>query len=143
MKAFESSDELAAFEGVAQEFSLRGVEFKAKPIMSHADFGALTALGSGQENAAGIVAGVVRNTLLPDYRQAWDELLARELEIPISFGTLTDVANFLAEGATGRPPQSPSPSGNSGANRETSLTDGSASLVDPASILSQSVPSST
>ena len=139
VRHFDTPEQVAKHEGVYQEFTLRGVEFKARPFMDHKDFGALTAVGAltSEGDLAAIVSDAIRNTLLPEYHAAWDELLSTYHDVPITYQTLNDIAGFLMEGATGRPTVQPSSSGTTAERTSTPSTGGFVSLVAPGSTPSQ------
>lgn len=143
MRDFEPAHEIAALDGVVQEFTLRGVEFKAKPYVDHKDVGAVSAIGASSiaagEDVSSVVSRAIRNTLLPEYRDVWDNLMQQEFDVPIRLQTLDNIFTFLIEGATGRPTGPSSPSGATANNSPTRSTDDSASPAAPASPPSPSV----
>ncbi len=142
MKEFDSPAELAALDGVYQEFTLRGVEFRAYADMDQKDFGRMTAIGANahEGDMAAEISDAIRNTLHPDYRARWDDLLGQYLDPPITFETISAIGTFLMAGATGRPTTSPAPSTTTAARTATGSTDESGSRAAQASETSRSVP---
>lgn len=115
--------------GVTRKFTLRGVEFWAKPTMPGDHLSELADVQNGSTSSGTfqIVTGAIRATLVESSRPAWDDLLRQELDVPISLKTLMSIADDLVEEATGRPPTQPSPSGSTGESTSTRSTDGSGS----------------
>lgn len=115
--------------GVTRKFTLRGIEFAAKPTMPAKHLSDLGDIQAGNTNGQmfEVVSSAIRATLLETDRPAWDTLLASEQEVPITLKVLMQIADDLVEASTGRPPTQPSPSGTTGQNGSTRSTDGSAS----------------
>src|ERR1051326_4518142 len=84
---------------------LRDREFACKPTMSAKDFGIITRFGSEQIQGDffELLNGVVRRTLLPESRDAWDALWEEDLEVPVSFEELSNFVNSMLEDAAARP----------------------------------------
>ncbi len=64
-------------EGTTREFTLRGKTFRAKPAMPGSAFDDLADLQSGKPTTNrifGLLASIIRRTLVADSREAWDEL---------------------------------------------------------------------
>lgn len=124
-----------SLEGVERTFRLGGIEFRAAPAMPAEALSDLADLQSGTktDQAFKTVTGVIRRTLKPESRTDWDELLQRDLDVPIDLGVLLEVADDLVTATTGRPTQPPSRSGNTDESTSTRSTDGSGSLVEAAS----------
>jgi hypothetical protein len=122
-------------EGRTRPFTLRGVEFTAKPTMPAEHLSALADVQNGTTEGAtfAILNAAIRATLVETSRPAWDELLKREMDVPITLKTLMSIADDLVEDATGRPPTQPSLSGSTGESTSTRSTDGSGSAEVPAS----------
>lgn len=138
MKEFEPEAEVARLADSFVEFSLRGVPFRAKPAIDHRDFDMFMSLGDASQMSGAVerLNSAIRNTLLPEYRDAWYDLLQRDLDVPITFDTLVQVANYLVEATTDRPTSPSSRSGRSGENGATSSQDGSSTRRAAASTLS-------
>lgn len=133
-------DDVRALEGVTREFTLRGIHFVCKPVMpgEHLSNLADAATGANATRLWFTYSEAIRATLLEEYREAWDELLQREMEIPISLNTMMQISDDLVQDATGRPPTQPSPSGSRGENGSTRSTDASGSTAAP--VLPPSTP---
>ena len=132
MKNYDTERE--KLDGIVREFTLGGVTFQAMAAMPGE---ALSDLADVQKNPEkegswGIVAEAIRRTLLPDQREGWDEVLAKDLNPPITFALLMRVAGDLLEEATGRPPVPATSSGNTDVNTPTRSTDGFVTVARPA-----------
>lgn len=119
-------------EGKFREFSLAGETFVAKPIMGADAISDLADIETGQIQGGVYekLVSVIRRTLKADQRDRWDELLERDLDVPIDLATLMQIAEDLVAGTAGRPFQQPSPSGNGATTTGTSSTEDSASPED-------------
>lgn len=119
-------EDVAKYEGVTRTFTLRGVEFTAKPTMPADAVSDLAFLGTGKFEGSlyVLLTGIIRRTLVVASREAWDDLITADLDVPISLDTYSKIANELVEDATGRPTQPPSPSGATGGTTGTPSTDG-------------------
>lgn len=108
---------------------LREYEFTAKPTMSAKDFGKYSRFSKGdvENDFFEAVSEVIRNTLVPDSRKAWDDLWELDLDVPITFEEVIEFANGLVEGEAGRPTQRRSPSGTTASATAIPSTDGSGS----------------
>jgi hypothetical protein len=122
-------------DGVTRKFTLRGVEFTAKPTMPGDHLSALADVQSGSTTGATftIITAAIRATLVETSRPAWDELLLTEQSVPINLRTLMAIADDLVEDATGRPPTPRSPSGTTDESDSTRSTDGSGLTAVPGS----------
>jgi len=120
-------------EGKTRPFVLRGVEFEAKPTMPAEHLSALADVQNGSTSGETfrVINAAIRATLVETSRPAWDELLQRDMDVPITLKVLMSIADDLVEDATGRPPTQPSPSGSTGESTSTRSTDGSGSTVGP------------
>jgi hypothetical protein len=130
-------------EGQTRSFTLRGKTFQTKPVMPGDAFDDLADLQSGKSTNPRIysaLASVIRRTLLADQREAWDELLAADLDVPIEAMTLAEIADDLVSAETGRPTQPLSPSTPTGESTTTPSTGNSASREEQGSTASRSVP---
>jgi hypothetical protein len=130
-------------EGQTRSFTLRGKTFQTKPAMPGDAFDDLADLQSGKSSNPRIystLASVVRRTLLADQREAWDELLAADLDVPIEAVTLAEIADDLVAAETGRPTQPLSPSTPTGESTTTPSTENSGSTAGKDSTPSHSVP---
>jgi hypothetical protein len=138
-------EDVAKYEGVTRTFTLRGVEFTAKPIMPADAVSDLAFLGTGKFEGSlyVLLTGIIRRTLVAASRDAWDELLLSDLDVPIALDTFSRIANELVEDSAGRPTQPPSPSGATGGTTTTPSTDGFVSPGVAASAVSTSGPAST
>lgn len=118
--------------------NLREFEFTAKPTMSAPDFGLISRFAGG--NLEGdyfeLLNKAIRNTLVPESREAWDDLWQQDLAVPITFEEVADFANKLAESEAGRPTQQPSRSGPTVTSTPTKSTDGSLTPEAKASLTS-------
>lgn len=126
-------------EGTTREFTLRGRTFRAKPTMPGDAFDDLADLQSGKPSTNriyGLLASIIRRTLVPDSREAWDELIAADLDVPIETMILAEIADDLVTGETGRPPQPLTPSTSSRVSGGISSTEGSDSQAAPVSTVS-------
>lgn len=143
MKDYDS--ESRQLEGVTRSFTLRGVEFEAKPAMPGEHLSALADMQTGNSDgrAYEVCTAAIRATLIPSHRETWDQVLAGEYEVPITLKTLMQIADDLVEEATGRPPQPRTPSGSTGENGSTRSTESFASMAGPASSPSSPGPAST
>jgi hypothetical protein len=123
-------------EGTTRSFMLRGKTFLTKPVMPGAAFDDLAELQSGKSMNPRIysaLADVIRRTLLADQREAWDDLLAADLDVPIEAMTLAEIADDLVSAETGRPTQPLSPLQPTGESTGTPSTENSGSPAVPAS----------
>src|SRR4051812_23140498 len=86
---------------------LREYEFEAKPTMSAKDFGRYSSFSGGaiEGDFFELVSTVIRNTLLPSSREAWDNLWEQDLDVPVTFEELLAFANDLVENEAARPTQ--------------------------------------
>lgn len=118
--------------------NLREFEFTAKPTMSGKDFGLISRFASGslEGDYFELLNTAIRNTLVPESREAWDDLWEQDLAIPVTFEEVAEFANKLAEAEAGRPTQPPSRSGPGAKSTETRSTDGSPSPEARASLAS-------
>jgi hypothetical protein len=118
--------------------NLREFEFTAKPTMSAPDFGLISRFAGG--NLEGdyfeLLNTAIRNTLVPESREAWDDLWEQDLAVPVTFEEVAEFANKLAEKEAGRPTQQPSRSGTTERSTATKSTDGSLSPEAKASLAS-------
>jgi hypothetical protein len=132
--------------GDTRRFALReGYEFDFKPTMSAKDFGLMTRFReNGTVDNVGdffeLVSGVIRRTLIAADRERWDKVWEEDLDRPITFAEVTELANKVMSDDAGRPTQQPSPSGPSASTDSTRSTDGSDSKERTASPTSRSVP---
>lgn len=139
-------DDLKENAGKTRTFTFCGEQFVAKPIMSAEDVSTLTDIGlDGNENAASRemfpqINAVIRKTLVPEYREAWDAVVAADRPIPISMVSLSRVASWLLVEEAGRPTEPLSSSGTSGGSGSTTSTEDSGSKAEQASTTSRSVP---
>ena len=126
-------DEVRKLEGLTREFTLRGVLFVAKPTMPGEHLSRLADMQTGANSSRSYetCTDAIRATLLEEYREQWDELLAKEFDVPISLSTLMKIADDLVEEATGRPPTPRTPSGSTAENGSTKSTDASDSTAAP------------
>lgn len=126
-------------EGTTRSFTLRGKTFTTKPVMPGDAFDDLAELQSGKSMNPRIysaLADVIRRTLLADQREAWDDLLAADLDVPIEAMTLAEIADDLVSAETGRPTQQLSPLQPTGGSTGTPSTANSDSPAVPASPIS-------
>jgi len=112
---------------------LREYEFEAKPTMSAKDFGRYSSFSGGtlQGDFFELVSSVIRNTLVPAAREAWDAVWEQDLDIPITFEELLAFANELVENEAARPTQRRSPSGTTASATATQSTGNSDSPAAP------------
>ena len=122
MKNYDTAEELAGLE--PRPFTLRGVTLHAKPQMGVREWGRLYAFetGTATGDAFEELNQIIRASLTEQSRPAWDDLLAQDLDVPISFKTLFAIAEDLATEVTGRPPALTQPSGGSPATNGTQST---------------------
>jgi len=127
-------------------FVLReGYEFEFKPTMSAKDFGLMTRFREdGAVTDVGdffeLVSGVIRRTMIAADRERWDKIWDEDLDRPITFSEVTELANKVMADDAGRPTQQPSSSGQSASSASTKSTDGSDSKAPVALPTSRSVP---
>ncbi len=127
-------------------FTLReGYEFEFKPTMSAKDFGLMTRFrADGTVANVGdffeLVSGVVRRTLVPSERERYDKVWDEDLDNPITFAELTELANKVMTDDAGRPTQQPTSSGPSASSDTPNSTENSGSKERSGSTISRSVP---
>lgn len=113
-------------EAVTREVALRDSVFKAKPTMAARDVGILSLIENANYDLDVFEAAsaVVRRTLIPEERPRWDKFWAdqEDVPVPVTIEELLQLCNRLVEVATGRPTQSPAPSGNGDGPTSTSST---------------------
>ena len=124
-----------ALVGQRRTFTLGGIEFTAKPVMDAEAVSDLADLQSGKtdEQLFLVTTGIIRRTLVSECREDFDTLMAADLDEPISFGLLIEIANDLVEDTTGRPTEPPSRSGRTGGSITVPSTGNSASKEEPVS----------
>ncbi len=129
-----------------RSFDLReGYTFEFKPTMSAKDFGLMTRFREdGAVTDVGdffeLVSGVIRRTLIASERERYDKIWEEDLDRPITFAELTELANKVMSDDAGRPTQQPSPSTPSASNASTRSTESSDSKERAGSTSSRSVP---
>lgn len=135
--------ERSKLEGVDRSFTLCGIEFQCAPTMPARSLSMLADVQSGVRTAGlyEAICEVIRSTIRPEHREAWDDLLERDdLAVPIDMNTLLQIADDLCEAATGRPTSPPSPSTTTPKKTPIGSTDASDSQAEAASTRSLSVP---
>lgn len=113
----------------------------AMPAEAFSDFGDLLldmASGTFARAAYARVTDIIRRSLKPDARDAWDAFLEEDRDPPIAIADLIEAADQLSASATGRPSQPPTPSGNGDERTETASTVISGSPAEAASTISPS-----
>ncbi len=132
--------------GDTRRFALReGYEFDFKPTMSAKDFGLMTRFREdGAVTDVGdffeLVSGVIRRTLIAAERERWDKIWDEDMDRPITFAEVTELANNVMSSDAGRPTQPPPSSGPSASSGTTKSTDDSDSKERSDSMSSRSVP---
>ncbi len=133
-------------EADTRTFTLRdGYDFEFKPTMSAKDFGLMTRFREdGTVDNVGdffeLVSGVVRRTLIASERERYDKIWDEDLDRPITFNELTELANKVMSDDAGRPTQQPTSSGDSAKSDTPSSTGNSDSKEHVGLTISRSVP---
>lgn len=121
--------------GVTRSFTIAGESFVVKPVMGAESISELADIETSvvTDRIYQRLTGIVRRTIVAADRERWDELLARDLDIPIELKTLMEIAEDLVADGVGRPSQPLSPSTNGGESTQTQSTGGSGSTEAAAS----------